>query len=207
MVKKILISTVLVVGFTLIFAQSGRADTVDFPVSATVPAATGISIIATEVDAASNVFGAQVNALNFDPLVYDDANGIYLPDHYFSIDVGATGGAGSPDVNVTYVEGSKPVGQTNGLGWKTIATFVKITGTPGNEVQTDMVAHGPKQLLKDLAGETITDTELSGGFLRLYVGVFPGDDQDIISAGGEVFSNADKAGGYNGTLTVTATVI
>ena len=113
------------------------------------------------------MFGQQVSALNFDPLTFDSTNGIYLPDHYFVIDVGATGGAGSPDVTVTYVEGSKPVGQAKGLGWKSIATFVKITGSPGNEVQTDMATHGPKKLLKDLSGESILESEISGGFLRL----------------------------------------
>jgi len=195
------------VGLTLVFTQVNRADTVDFIATVTVPAATGVSIVATEVDSVSNVFGQQVSALNFDPMTFDSTNGIYLPDHYFVIDVGAVGGAGSPNVTVTYVEGAKPAGQTNGLGWKSIATFVKITGSPGNEVQTDLTAHGPKKLLKDLSGESILESEISGGFLRLFVGVFPGDDQDIITAGGEVFSNADKAGTYNGTLSVTATVI
>lgn len=205
--KKIVISIFIMAGLTLIFTPLSKADTADFAVTATVPAATGVSIVATQVDSASNVFGPQVDALNFDPLTYNDANGIYLPDHYFTIDVGASGGAGSPDVNITYVEGSKPVGQTNGLGWKSIATFVKVSGNPGNEVQTDMSAHGPKKLLKDLSGENVTDTELIGGFLRLYVGVFPGDDQGILNSGGEVFSNSDKAGTYSGTLTVTATII
>jgi len=204
--KKLVISIFIMVGLTFVFTQVNRADTVDFAVTATVPAATGVSIVATEIDSVSNEFGQQVSALNFDPLTFDSTNGIYLPDHYFAIDVGTVGGAGSPNVNVTYVEGSKPVDQDKGLGWKSIATFVKITGSPGNEVQTDLTAHGPKKLLKDLTGEVITDTELSGGFLRLFVGVFPGDDQEILDVGGEVFSNADEAGIYSGTLTVSATV-
>jgi len=205
--KRIIISSFIVVGLALAVTSVSRADVVNFAVTATLPAATGVSIVATEVDSASNVFGQQVGALNFDPLAFDAAIGIYLPDHFYAIDVGATGGAGSPDVIVTYVEGAKPVGQTNGLGWKSIATFVKVTGSPGNEVQTDMNAHGPKQLLKDLTGENVTEAELTGGFLRLYVGIFPGDDQAILNAGGEVFSNSDEAGTYNGTLTITATVI
>jgi len=205
--KKLILSIFVMVGLTLAFTQVNRAATVDFVVTATVPAATGVSILATEVDSASNVFGQQVSALNFDPMTFDSQNGIYLPDHYFVIDVGAVGGAGSPDVNVTYTEGAKPAGQTNGLGWKSICTFVKVTGSPGNEVQTDMTAHGPKKLLKDISGESILESELTEGFLRMYVGVFPGDDSGILAAGGEVFSNADEAGTYNGTLSVTATVI
>ncbi|HBR13991.1 MAG TPA: hypothetical protein DD723_00400 [Candidatus Omnitrophica bacterium] len=186
---------------TVVFAVS-----TSFVVSASIPQATGVSISATKVLSDGNQWGASVTALDFDPMTLDSENGVWLPDHYFAIDVGATGGAGSPDVTVTYVEGAKPTGQTNGLGYKSIATFVKVTGATGNQTETELNAHGPKKLLKDLSGEQITDTEISGGFLRIYVGVFPGDDQDILDADGEPFTNSDKPGDYDGTLTITGTV-
>lgn len=205
--KKIVLSIAVVFGLTLVFAPANKADEIDFLVSASIPAASGVSITATEVDSASNEFGNTVAALNFDPMNFNAQLGIWLPDHFFAIDVGVTGGAGSVNVTVTYTEGSKPNGQTNGLGFKSIATFVKITGPQDNQVQTELVAHGPKKLLKDLAGgEQITGTELLGGFLRVFVGIFPGDDQDILDSGGEPFTNSDVPGSYDGTLTITATV-
>jgi hypothetical protein len=205
--KKMILSIAVVFGLVLVFVPVNKADEVDFIVSASIPDASGVSIVATEVDSQSDVFGNTTDALDFDPMNYDSQNGIWLPDHYFAIDVGVTGGAGSTDVTVTYTEGSKPIGQTNGLGFKSTATFVKITGPENNQLETELAAHGPKQLLKDLAGgEQLTGAELSGGFLRVYVGIFPGDDQDILNAGGEPFTNADVPGDYDGTLTITATV-
>lgn len=199
---------ILLVGIFCLISMPANSDDIDFIVSATVPLANGVSITATQVDAVTNKFGQSVNNLNFNPLKFDTVNNIYLADHYFAIDVGATGGTGSPDVTVTYVEGAKPVGQTKGLGFKSTTTFIKVTqDNQGKEIQTPMNAHGPKKLLKDLVGgESIDDTELVNAFLRMYVGVFPGDDQVIINAGGEPFSPADKSGNYDGTLTVSATV-
>lgn len=205
--KKTIISIVVVLGLALVFTPANRADEVDFLVSASIPSASGVSIVATEVDAASNVFGATVSELNFDPMTFNSELGIWLPDHYFAVDVGATGGAGSVNVTITYTEGAMPSGQTDGLGQKSTATFVKVTGQEGSQVETELASHGPKQLLIDLTGgEQFTGTELLGGFLRAYVGIFPGDDQDILNAGGAPFSNADVPGDYDGTLTVTATV-
>ncbi len=205
--KKIILSVVVLLGLTLVFTPVNRADVVDFLVSATIPSASGVSIVATKVDSASNVFGATVTALNFDPMVFNSNLGIWLPDHFFAIDIGVTSGVGSTNVTVKYTEGAKPNGQINGLGWKSTATFVKITGPENNQVETDLISHGPKKLLRDLAGgEQFTGAELSGGFLRAYVGIFPGDDQTILDQLGEPFTNADVPGNYNGVLTITATV-
>ena len=206
--KKIGSSLAVLLGLALIFTPANKAAEVDFLVSASIPAANGVNIVATQVDAATDQFGQTVSALDFDPMIFDSQNGIWLPDHYFAIDVGVTGGTGSVDVTVEYNEGSKPNGQILGLGFKTIATFVKITGPQGNQVETPLAAHGPKKLLKDLegGGEQFTGAELLGGFLRVYVGIFPGDDQAILNAGGEPFTNSDVPGDYDGTLTITATV-
>ena len=84
--KKIVLSIAVLLGLTLIFTPVNRADVVDFLVSATIPSASGVSIVATKVDSASNVFGATVTALNFDPMVFNSNLGIWLPDHFFAID-------------------------------------------------------------------------------------------------------------------------
>lgn len=205
--KKIALSIVVMLGLTLVFPSANRADVVNFIVSATIPSASGVSIVATEVDSASNVFGSTVTALNFDPMTFNSNLGIWLPDHFFAIDVGVTGGSGSADVQVKYTGGAKPNGQVKGLEFKATATFVKVTGPENNQVETELGNHGPKKLLNNLtSGEQFTGAELIGGFLRTYVGIFPGDDQAIINAGGEPFTNADLPGSYNGTLTITATV-
>lgn len=201
----------IIIGLSLLAAHLflspslGRAD--QFIVTATLPQATGVTITATQVRVSDNAFQNQVTDLNFDPLTFDSVNGIWVPDHYFAIDVGGTGGAGNPNVTVSYGNETSPPGQIKGLGFKSVATFVKITGATGSQTETPLAGHGPIQLLKDLTdGEIINGTELNGGFLRVYVGIYPGGNATIDAAGGEPFTNADQPGTYQGTLTITAVV-
>ena len=177
------------------------AATTSFLVSASVPAATGVSITASSVNAATNAFTPVAGTnLSFDPLAFQAANGIYLPNHFFAIDVGVVGGAGTPDVTVAYTEGLNPNGTGKGLGWHSTATFIRVEGT----TEVPLTTHGPKKLLKDLSSEHITVAESTGGFLRVYTGIVTGDVST--PAGGVPFTNTDKPGSYNGTLVVTATV-
>lgn len=205
--RKLLVLSVLLLGF----AGSAIAlveESEEFVVSATVPSASGINIVATHVRLSDNEFLNPVTALNFNPLTFNSGLGIWTPDHYFAIDIGASGGAGNPGVVVEYGSETSPTGQIKGLGFKSTATFVKITGAIGSQVETPLVAHGPKKLLNSLiAGENITAAEITGAFLRVYVGLYPGDDDDLNALGGEPFTNADKPGTYQGTLTVTATIL
>ncbi|MBF0485669.1 MAG: hypothetical protein HQL16_04040 [Candidatus Omnitrophica bacterium] len=204
--KKIL-AFILAGLFLLVQTQTAFAvsATKTFGVSATVPLATGITINASSVNSTTHAFTAVTGtALGFEPLAFNNTNSIWLPDHYFAIDVGTSGGAGVPTVIVTYVEGTNPNGTGHGLGWKSTLTFVKVVGT----TETVLAAHG-KKMLKDLSGETVASTELTGAYLRMYLGVVAKDPAAIPldPATSEPFTNADAAGSYTGSLTVSATVV
>ncbi len=184
---------------------SAASLTKTFTVSATVPAPSSVSISASSINAATKVstlIGG--TALSFDPLIFDNTNKIWLPAHYFAIDVGPGGGPGSTDVTVSYTEGLNPNAPGHGLGWKTTATFMKVAGG----VETPIAAHGPKKMLKDLSSEHVTTAELGSGILRLYVGVVTKDPTAAIPdpAASEVITNADKTGTYDGSLVISATV-
>jgi hypothetical protein len=188
----------------IVFAASGSQT---YTVSATVPAASSVSISAASVDSVSNTF-TTVNgtSLSFDPLTFDSTNHIFVPNHYFAISAGPANGGGSTDVTVSYTEGANPNnvsgGSGHGLGWKTTGTFVKISGTS----ETTLAAHG-KKLLKDITGgEHVTTTELGTGSFRLYVGIETNPTAAGEPAGAEVISAADKTGSYTGSLVISATV-
>ena len=202
MKKRIFINmTAIFVVFMFATQSFALTGTKTFTVSASVPAATGIVINASKVDSTSNQFTLLTGtALSFNPMTFNSVNSIYLPGHYFAIDVGSAGGAGIPDVTVTYTEGTNPNNPGHGLGWKTTATFVKVVGT----TETQLASHGPKKLLKDLSNEQIGFIEVVGGFLRIYVGIIPGGTN--VPAGGEPFTNSDNPGTYEGTLFISATV-
>ena len=139
--------------FLSLQASTGWAATT-LTVSATVPAATGLSLTVTPVNATTNVFGTSsttATTITFGPLTFSTTLGIYLPTNYYAIDLGTTGGAGTPVVAVTYVEGTNPNGvATNGLGTKTTATFVTeaVSGTTTVETLSSL---GKKRLI-DLTG-------------------------------------------------------
>lgn len=205
---KTLFNVFIITAF-LIFSGSAFAATGSqtYTVSATVPAASGVSITASSVNSTTNVF-TTVNgtSLSFDPLTFDTTNHIFIPDHYFAIGVGPANGAGSTDVTLSYTEGANPNNATggsgHGLGWKTVATFVKLAGT----TETPLTSHGPKKLLKSLSGEHITAAELGTGSLRIYLGIETNPTAAGEPAGAEVISAADKTGSYTGSLVISATV-
>ncbi|MCA9405424.1 MAG: hypothetical protein KC684_02720 [Candidatus Omnitrophica bacterium] len=204
--KKFALVLMLLTGM-VVSGQSVQAqtnDSADFVVSIDIPIATSISIIATPVNAQSGQFGSPVTALDFNPVTLNQSLGVFFPDHYFAIDVGTSGGAGTPGVTVTYQEGSNPNSPNNGLGWKSTMTFVRVE----TNAEVPLAGHGPKKLLKDLAGETVAPAELTGGFLRMYVGLATLDPNATIPdpAGAEVFSLGDAGGSYDGLLTISATV-
>lgn len=149
-------------------------------------------------------------ALSFDPLTFNNASKIWLPDHYFTLDIGPTGGPGSTDVVLTYTEGANPNAPGHGIGWKTTATFMRATvDGGGNTIETPLTAHGPKRMLIELNGEHITPGEITNqGWLRVYIGVVSKDPGATFQdpANSEVFSNVDHPGYYDGALVITATV-
>jgi len=219
--KRIVFSLFLMMGVTLVFMPMNKAGAVDFDITANIPTATGVSITATEVDSASNVFGSTVTEFNFNPMVFNTALGIFLPDHFYAVDVGVIGGAGATDVHFEYSEGptDRPTGQpaSGSFGFRSTATFVRILGgpLPADQTQEFLPISGgtneSTQLLKNFigAGVDIDGADLNGGFFRVFVGVYPGGNingVDIAADGGAPFTNSDVPGLYKGLVTITATV-
>jgi hypothetical protein len=193
----------------LLLIQVSSVWAATFTVSAHLDPATGVAITASSVNTASKVFTnlGSSTSLSFNPLTFNTANSIWLPDHYFAIDVAPAGGGGTVDTTVGYGEGANPNSAStgHGLGWKSTATFIKVVGTQEN----GLTAHGPKKMLKDVSGEHITFTEMAGGYLRIYVGIVSKDPAATYPDPtlSEPFTNVDKSGDYNGTLTITATAV
>jgi len=207
------VSSLILGGLFLLFqaSTSWAANQTTFTVSATVPGATGISITVSSVNSTSNVFttlAPGTTALTFDPMTFNAPLGIYLPNHYYALDFGTSGGGGTPDVTVTYSEGANPNGSSNGLGTKSTATFAKeVTGSGGSTTETFLNDQGPKQLLVNLNAQHVPFTDVVGGFLRIYLGVWTGSQvAPADPAAGKPFSNGDAPGVYSGSLVATAVV-
>ncbi len=196
MIMAAMMATVLIAS-SACFAQSSSKT---YVLSATVPAATGISIIANKVIGEDWTLVPGTD-LAFGNLVYDPDYQIWVANHYFAIDVAGSGGAGNPTTTFTYTNGSNPNAPgspANGLGYKTGATFVKAT-TQGE------VGIYEKRVLQRVAGLSVGPEQLTGGWLRAYIGILDGDPETM-PFDGQAFTNADQPGIYSGTLLVSATM-
>jgi hypothetical protein len=196
----------------LMVMQAGAAFAVvsgtrTFNPSATVPAATGVSISAASVLTATNawtVLSGATTALSFDTMAYNSTNGYWAPDHFFAIDVASTGGGADLTTTVTYTEGNNPdsVAGGRGLGYKGMATFMKATVVNGVTTETSIAALGKKKFI-DLTSTTVTPAQVYGGWLRVYLGISTGAAGE--PTGIETFTNTDRAGAYTGTIVFTST--
>ena len=200
----------LLIAAVFMVMQTGMvsAATRSFTVSASVPAATGVSINASSVAVPSNTFtplASNATTLSFDTMTFNSTYGYWAPNHAFAIDVGTVGGSGNLTTVVTYVEGTNQNSATggHGLGYKGLATFMKATTVGTSTVESSIAAHGKKRLI-DLTGLTVTPAQVSGGWLRVYLGIATGAAGE--PTGTEIFTNLDKAGAYTGTITFTATL-
>jgi len=199
----------LIIAVMFMFLQAGAAFAVQraFTVQASVPAATGVAINASSVTVAGNVFtplSSSATLLNFDTMTFNTQYGVWRPDHYFAIDVGTIGGGGNVTTIVTYSEGANPNGTGHGLGYKAQATFQKVTLVGGDQQESSITAIGKKRLGALTGGVTVTPAQITGGWLRVYLGVATGDLAE--AADSEPFTNADKSGTYDGIITFSSTV-
>jgi hypothetical protein len=202
----------------LMFVQVGilLAETRSFTLQASVPTAVGFATLATSVgiSASSVATGSGVwtsmspsaTLLSFDVMSYNSTYGYWAPNHYFAVDVGTSDGSGSVTTVVTYAEGTNPNAATggHGLGYKAFATFQKAYISGGTTLETPIAAHGKKKLYDLIgAGRTVTPAQVTGGWLRVYLGVVT--DPALVT-GSELFTNLDHSGIYDGMITFTATL-
>ena len=204
--------SLLLGGLFLVFqAGTGWASTA-FQVSATVPLATGISIVVDSVNSTGTPVFTPVTgtALSFDAgagMTLNSTYNILMPAVYYALNISASGGAGLPDTTLTYAEGTNPNSGSStlgGLGTKATATFAQELGSAET-----ITALGKKRLI-DLTGTVGHEpyTALAtGSYLRVYVGIWTGSTTAPADpSNGQPFTYGDAPGTYTGTLTVTAVV-
>ncbi|MBF0478220.1 MAG: hypothetical protein HQL26_01930 [Candidatus Omnitrophica bacterium] len=214
--KKIFLFIFFILAIASAAFATPAAEPINFQISATVPAATGAKIeafaIATGSSSMSSGLSSKTSVVNIDwssavdslyfgNLLFDSDNKIWIAPKYFAINVSPVGGAGSVNVTIRYTEGSMPPSQKKGLGYKGMVNFIKVV----NNKEQAIDGHGWKIFKEISAGEQISKTLLTGGYLRLYVGLLSGQEKDLMSRGGEPFYSTDKPGTYMGTLTISTT--
>lgn len=209
--KTLLLALVVVlIGSSMAFAASAT-----FNISASIPDAVDVRFTTSRVvngpPISFTVIGTGSQALDFGTLEWKSGPGLFLPNHYFAIDVGAVDVAGNPApgnytfTTMSYSEGELPPGATIGLGKRGTLSAVKVTGATGSQTETTI----SNRFLVDVSAATApTPAQYAGGFLRLYVGIYSGSPViNSATPGVGPFTTADVSGDYTGTLSLTATLL
>jgi hypothetical protein len=210
----------IILGGLLLFNQAAMAQTAPtITVSAEVPSAQGLQLTVTPVNATTNVAGTSVvggTTADFGTLTFNSTLGIYTATNYYEVAIGTTGGAGTPEVNVTYAEGTGTacpniaagLSSTLGcLGIKSTATFATV---PSSGVPVVAASLGKKRLidLTGTAGELLSGNIPAGSYELVYLGVWTGSTTAPADpTNGKPFTNLDAGGTYQGVLTFTAVTL
>ncbi|MCB9757895.1 MAG: hypothetical protein H6753_05685 [Candidatus Omnitrophica bacterium] len=212
--KKLFLLTVLAVALS-----ASAAFAAAFPITATIPAATTVNFIVSEVTPPATAGGNPVFAsypslnLNFatagQGMKYDTKNGIWTGDRFFAIDLAPVTAGGVPapgtygSISFSYAANVVPAGQaaTEGLNKRATLTAVKVVGTTETQLRNGAMGN---------TFSSLSNADVAGGFLRVYVGLATGETTTggaPVVPGSVPFTNADKPGTYTGTLTITATLV
>ncbi len=202
--KTVKFSFIALIGIAIIAlgATAVIADQGSFGINVNIKKSAAIQFVVSRVQ--GTTWTANNNDLNFGTLLYDGVNGIFYSPFYYAIDIGTTGdGAGQPDdISFSYTPGTNPNQGTTlgGLGVKGSLTVVKTDGA--NDALLNKV------LLSKVASiGTLDKSQFTGGWPRLYVGIWDGNPTTSTGdADEEVFTPADNPGDYSGILLVTAVV-
>ena len=215
----------IVTGIMIGLAGAAHATQVTYPMSTILPAATDTMITAYPVTSVGNNWGSAVTVFNFGLMAFQ--HGVYqgkpwqfwAPDHYYAIEIGVIGGAGTPNtITVKYNDGTHPNVGGHGLSHKAAISFSKQTSSTVGVPITPGTLNASCVKMNDIANTTsIASSLVQGGWLRMYVGIFsPADPnaptpldactQNMATSGIETFQNTDASGTYNGSLIVTATL-
>ena len=221
--KKGIFVALTLIGLSLFISTLTFAQT-NIPASATVPGPTAVdpSVIKVMGTGSSPAnWDGEVSSMSFDPLTLNTFPNpdptkapfqVFLPDHFFSIDMGYLYGPGTSITQITTSYSDTLSPQTHGLGWKTTATFVRKFILPDGSEKTESLpadlAPGTtgKILLKDVTSKSFLLSQISPGWLRMYVGIVTKDPAAILPDPtlAEVFSPGDTAGTYAGNLVISS---
>ena len=207
---------IILVALLAVFTVCTTVLAADFPITANIPAATKVLYKVSMVTPGNPpTFVAHLNNnLNFktagEGMKYNDQTGVWAGSRFWAIDLSPSTINDDPapatygSITFAYAANVVPAGQavTEGLNKRATLTAVKVVGV--NETQLRNANIGS-------AFAPLTNADVAGGFLRVYVGLATGEkvgNPPVDKVPGSVpFTNADKPGDYTGTLTITATLI
>ena len=179
------------------------AATKTVPVSATIPAVTGGLTVGI-----SKITGTGVTALwtknqtsiSFGTLVWDPKLFMFKPASYYAIDIGVTDNSVGGWI-LTHTRADL-AGQGTNLNNKVNVSFYKETDPLGVEPGTIL---GSKMSFQDSQSMIFNNTELAGGWLRVYYGIGTADPADPDADGVTPIGLDTPAGSYTGSVTITVT--
>ena len=191
--KKIIATTLVFAGLSLLVCTVGFAAGQPMIISANVPNSSSVNVTLTQVNASNDVWIQEVEDILFGTLSFSPTNGIFTSPYYYAADCGVSGGGGWTIQHT--VTGADMLGTgNNSLGDNIIVTFVRQIDSV-NDVEIDKVA------IRN-ANTTIPSTQVLPGWLRIYYGIATTTNATI---GVGPITSSETARLYQGTVEITLT--
>ena len=183
---------------SLVFTSAAMAGTYtrDVIIKAIVPETQGLNVVVSRVHKeGDDEVWEHVSEICFDDLSYNTEYHIFLPQHWYVIDVGVNSNASNWTISYTATSIVGP----NGYKLDNHINVVVLKQTEKN---------GYTLLKKCTYGEMLSASfdrsQLLGGWLRIYYGISTGDEE-IDPPNAEPITVDVPAGTYTGTITITLT--
>ncbi len=198
------LSLILTSIFILAYAGTARAEV--YQLTTYLKPTSGVNIVAHAIT--GGVWATSplsTLTMDFGTLVWEPGTtakpvNMWLAPTYYAVDISNVA-SGSPTVYITYVEKDKPSGAVHGLGYKAIATVKKEVFTSSTTPPAESAVDAFK-LIDVTTTKTINSSNFTGGWARIYLGIYSGDPA---VTGAEGFLATDVSGTYTGQVTITAT--
>lgn len=190
MLKILLVLVMVLVSTSMCFAVTTKV----ININATVPSQNTMTVTLSKVVGTT---WTAATAADFGILTLDPVNNVYGAGAYYAADVGVSSNATA--WTVTHTRGSivnNSVTPAQNLDASINVTFMKETGATSTQLS--------KVTFVNSNNVAYTNTQLAGGWLRVYYGIATGDPAND-AAGALPITLTKAPGAYAGTATITLT--
>jgi len=211
MMRKLSTGLLIVVGVTLLACSVAFANSVNVGMSVNFAAGTTVEVKSSEINSNNTTTptddtwgttttissgGSTSGTINFSsrPLVKNPTFNFYSTGYYYAVDVAPLGGGWGGPVTLSYTPGTPDIAD-HAVITLTKAVYVSATSS----TDTPFTA----KLALDNLPASVPVSSVSGGWLRMYLGLATGDTGEPV--GVTPFTGASPAGTYSGTLTISYT--
>ncbi len=195
-ILKLAVVAVMVLGFASVCLA---AQTNTITVKAVIPSTNGMTVTISQVVGTTFTPLAANDTMDFGTLTLDTVNHIYSAPFYFAVDIGVLNNSGAWTVQHTP---ASIYNRTTGNTSQNLDSNINVTF---EHQLTDTTSSPLAQLSFLNSTRSVTNTDISTGWLRIYYGIGTGNTTTPDNPGVVPIPQTQVAGNYQGSVTLALT--